>query len=225
MKICVIIPVHNESKEIGRLVQRVKNKGFDVLVIDDGSTDFSGRIAKEQGAMVLTHDIKKGKGQSLRDGFEYVKEKPYTGVITMDGDGQHAVEDLDRFIARATQVPQSVIVGSRMDNAKGMPAIRFLTNKFMSSLISSLCHQHVPDTQCGFRYLGSEVLKHLQLNCNDFEIESEVLMKASRNHFKIYSVPIQTIYRDEKSKINPLKDTFRFFNYIIKELFFSARSS
>ena len=218
MTICILIPVYNEFKEIGRLVESLKKKGLPVVVIDDGSTDDSGGIAKQKGAVVIGHDQNQGKGRSLQDGFQYVLKNNYDGVITIDGDGQHDINDIDQFISKAKEHPLSVITGTRMDDPKGMPFVRFVTNRMMSWMISALCKQKIPDTQCGFRLISRDVLKELKLTSSDFEIETEVLIKASKKGFKIYSVPIKTIYRDEASKINPLIDTFRFFIYMMKEI-------
>lgn len=220
VNVCILIPVYNERKEIGRLVESLKQKNFDVVIIDDGSTDDSGKAAREQGAIVIRHDQKQGKGRSLRDGFDFIlKEKKYDGVVTIDGDGQHDIGDIAQFLVKAQEYPGSIITGTRMANPQGMPLIRLLTNRFMSGVISFLCRQKVPDTQCGFRLISVSVLKLLKLTCDDFQIETEVLIKAAKSGFQIYSVPIKTIYRGEASKINPVLDTFRFLVYIIKEMF------
>ena len=194
--------------------------GFPVLVIDDGSTDDTGTIAEVKGATVIHHDHKKGKGHSLREGFDYALLHHYDGVITMDGDGQHDVKDLDRFIQVATKHKSSIIVGNRMTNTEGMPCIRYCTNRFMSWLISLACRRTIADTQCGYRYISCEVLRNINLTCRDFEIETEILMKASKEGYAIYDVPIKTIYRNEVSKINPFKDTIRFLIYFVKEIRF-----
>ena len=217
MKICVVIPVHNEALFIGRVVEELRQKGHPVVIIDDGSHDGSGGIAKEKGAVVLSHEKRSGKGSSLRDGFSYALEHGFDGVVAMDGDGQHAVGDVAAFIAKAEESPDCVIVGSRMGNPKGMPLVRFLTNKTMSFFISMVCRQKIDDTQCGFRFISAKVLREINLSSSDFEIESEVLIKAIKKGFHIFSVPIQTIYSGERSKINPLTDTMRFFRYIFRE--------
>lgn len=219
MNVCILIPVYNEFKEIGRLVESLKQKDFAVVVVDDGSSDDSGKTAREKGALVIRHEQKKGKGSSLQDGFEYIlKEEKYDGVVTIDGDGQHDIKDIEQFLVQAHQHPGSIITGTRMDNPRGMPLVRLWTNRLMSGVISFLCRQKIPDTQCGFRLISSSVLKQLKLTSNDFQIETEVLIKAARLGVKIYSVPIKTIYRGEASKINPVVDTFRFLVYIIKEM-------
>ena len=223
MKICIVIPAYDEVKTIGDLVQEIRCKNLDVIVVDDGSTDDSGNIAEEKGAVVIRHPEKLGKGISLRDGFAYAVDKGYDGVVTIDGDGQHAICEIDSFLQVAKKYPESIISGSRMKNCDNMPMIRRLTNQFMSSMISGICRQQIPDSQCGFRYISTQILKVIKLTSSDFEIETEVLIKASRKGFKIYSIPIQSIYRNELSKINPLIDTIRFFVFIIKQVCYSRK--
>ena len=138
-KNCIVIPIHNECRTIGPLVKSLIPKGLDVIVVDDGSSDFSGKIARQHGAYVIVNNMKQGKGMSLKKGFAYALERDYGGVITMDGDGQHDVSDIDLFVAQIQAQPDCIIAGSRMGNSQGMPPIRFLTNYFMSFLISGLC--------------------------------------------------------------------------------------
>lgn len=219
MKIAILIPAHNEQNAIASVVRSFQAKGLDVFVFDDGSTDQTSLNAREAGAVVLRHEQKSGKGATLRRGFQYISSHDYDGVIIVDGDGQHSADDVDRFIALANQNPDCLINGNRMTNHDAMPWLRFLTNRFMSLLISAACGQWIPDTQCGYRYIGVHILRAWNLQCTGFEIETEMLMKAAKKKFKIYSVPIKTIYEDEKSKINPFRDTVRFIRYFVKEIF------
>ena len=223
MKICIIIPVHNESKKIGRIVSRIKAKSLDIIVIDDGSVDSSGNIAEQNGAIVIKNTKKQGKGSSLKEGFGYSLQHDYDGVITMDGDGQHDVSDLEAFFQKIKSNPDSVIVGNRMSNAENMPIVRKITNQLMSFLISVICRHSIPDSQCGYRYISRDILANVNLVSSDFEIETEVLIKASKKGYKIFSVPVKTIYQDEVSKINPLKDTIRFISYLFREIFGSNK--
>jgi glycosyltransferase involved in cell wall biosynthesis len=192
---------------------------MDLVVVDDGSTDGGGQIAHTKGAVVLRNPEKTGKGASLQRGFHHILQQDYDGVITMDGDGQHDPGDLEQFNREIKSHPQAIVTGNRMANSQGMPFLRLLTNRLMSWLISQICHQSIPDTQCGYRYISRAILERLDLSASKFEIETEVLIKASRLGCLVYSVPIKTIYRNEESKINPIKDTIRFIAYILKELF------
>ncbi len=132
----------------------------------------------------------------------------YEALIAMDGDGQHSPSDIAAFVACYQNTNADIVSGNRMHNPKGMPLVRLATNRLMSWLISLICRQHIPDTQCGFRLIKTKVLQAIKLESSDFEIETEVLIKASKKGFKIASVGIQTIYRDEVSKIQPVRDTF-----------------
>ncbi len=225
MNIGIVIPVHNEHEAVGDVIDRIRRKGFDVVVINDGSTDRSGEIAEQHGAVVITNAMKMGKGASLRRGFAYILEQKYDGIVTVDGDGQHDADDLDAIVQMAETYPQSVIVGSRMSCVHDMPIIRLMTNKIMSWMISGLCGQNILDTQCGYRYIGTEILHSILLESTGYEIETEVLVKACRAGYPVYSVPVRTIYSCEKSKIHPLRDTWRFLKYFLKESWHGSRTS
>lgn len=216
MRTCVLIPVYNEAKTIGSLIAKITNMGMNVIVIDDGSQDNSGFIAKENGAIVLRRTKNRGKGASLRDGFKYILDKEYQAVIIMDGDGQHNPEDLPKFITKALSLKKGIIIGNRMSNAKNMPLARRLTNKFMSFLISAIIGQKIPDTQCGYRLITSSVLKNIKLTTSKYETDSEILIAAGQKGFTIDSINIETIYQRELSQIKPLIDTLRFIKFITK---------
>ncbi len=218
MRICILIPAHNEAQAIGGLVEKLRAMSLDVVVVDDGSSDNTGAIAVAGGAYVIPVSPCGGKGNALRKGFAYIQDSGYDALIMMDGDGQHAVEDVPKFIERFKTSNASIINGDRMGNRGEMPFVRLCTNKFMSCMISVVCRQKIKDTQCGFRLISCAVLRSIKLTSTNFEIESEILIKASRKGFKIDAVPVKTIYENEQSKIRPVKDTIRFFKYLAREL-------
>ncbi|MBF0570407.1 MAG: glycosyltransferase family 2 protein [Candidatus Omnitrophica bacterium] len=219
MKIAVVIPAHNEVQTIGPLVEAVRALGYDCIVIDDGSVDQTGEVAGKSLAVVLKTGSKSGKGKALKVGFDYVIRNGYEALIAMDGDGQHSPSDISAFVACCQNTNADIVSGNRMGNPQGMPLVRLATNRLMSWLVSLFCRQFIPDTQCGFRLIKTKVLQAIKLESSDFEIETEVLIKSSRKGFKIASVDIQTIYRDEVSKIQPVRDTVRFIAYLWRELF------
>jgi hypothetical protein len=100
-----------------------------------------------------------------------------------------------------------------------MPSVRYWTNRFTSFVVSRLCRQSIPDSQCGFRLISVDALKKVQLVSDKYDIESEMLIEAARYNMKVVSVPVKTIYGDEVSKINPMRDTARFFNLVFKHYF------
>ena len=215
-EIAVLIPAYNEEKSIGELVRKLKENFSTVLVIDDGSTDNTSSHADKKGAIILKHNKCQGKGAALQTGFRYIIENNFPAVITIDGDGQHPVEDIKGFVSAFKRNPKiGIWVGKRKVVSTDMPFLRRLTNLSMSLLISFFSGQYIPDTQCGFRLIKKEVLEKVTLFTTHFETESEILIKAGWKGFNIRSVPISTVYKDEKSKIRPTTDTTRFFKMLV----------
>lgn len=220
MKACVLIPSYNVEQTIGGVVRKLKEIGLEVIVVDDGSTDDTERSASENGAIVMRHIKNLGKGASIKEGFDFMlRMTNFDTIIVMDGDGQHNPNDIQKFISRAQECGDDIIIGNRMVLTKNMPFVRLATNKFMSFLLSAMCKQRIPDTQCGFRLIKRKMLKKIKFESNKYDLESEMLIKASRMKFKIASVPIETIYRNELSRIHPVKDTIRFVGLLVKSYF------
>jgi len=215
-KICVVVPSYNEARTIGKIIREVKALGLDIYVVDDGSSDDTAAIAVGERAVVIKHEENMGKGAAIRSGFKRALENNFDAVIIIDGDYQHETSSIADFINTMDTSGADVLIGNRMHDTENMPYVRLQTNRFMSCLISKMCGQYVPDTQCGFRMIKRKVFENVKLESSNFEIESELIIKASRLGFKIGSVPIKTVYEDEKSKINPIIDTLRFMRFIIK---------
>ena len=219
---CVVLPAYNEAENIRDVIRAIKALHLDVLVVDDGSEDDTYLVAAKEQAYLIRHPRRTGKGASLKDGIDYAIRNGYNTIITMDADGQHDASDIPAFLNKVNETGSSVVVGNRMDNPIGMPLIRILTNKFMSFIISGICKQKIPDTQCGYRLFKKEALEELQIEAQKFEVDSEVLIKVAQRGQKIESVPIRSIYADEVSKIRPIRDSFRFILFLFK-IWFKGR--
>ncbi len=217
MKLACIIPAYNEEKNVAGVVRGARDLGYDVTVVDDGSRDGTAAMARQSGAEVIVNEKNMGKGASLQRAFSLFKEKPYDGVIVMDADGQHLSRDIQGLVEVFVRTGADIVVGNRMARAKGMPFIRWMTNASMSLLLSIMCRQSIPDSQCGFRVIRMSLLKALALETSNFEIESEILLEAARKGFKIASAPITTVYAGEASAIHPWKDTVRFFKFLCRK--------
>lgn len=218
-KTCVLIPSYNEAMTIGQIIRGLRKREFVVYVVDDGSIDDTALIAKLEGAIVVKHKKNMGKGASLREGFNHILKKDFEAVLVMDADNQHEIDDINNFFKKMECTNADIIIGNRMLDTLSMPYTRIYTNKVMSNLISRISGQCIPDSQCGFRLIKKKVLQSVKLESSNYEIESELILKAARAGFKIESVPIKTVYEDEKSRINPVLDTFRFIRLMIKILF------
>jgi glycosyltransferase involved in cell wall biosynthesis len=216
------MPSYNESRAIGAVIKSIVRMGMTVLVIDDGSIDNTERVALDNGAIVLRHKQNLGKGYSLREGIRHVIEKMnFEWMIMMDADGQHHPEDIPALMSATRGGDVDMVIGNRMLQTKTMPSARYWTNRFMSWMISGICKQRIPDTQCGFRLLKVGSLEKLKLTSEKYDIESEMLIQAAQKGLKIASAPIQTIYGDEISKIHPVHDTIRFIKLIFTHHLYS----
>jgi glycosyltransferase involved in cell wall biosynthesis len=210
----VVIPCLNEAATIRPLVQEIRRLLPAVWVMDDGSADATPTLAQEAGATVIRFDSSRGKGAALREGWSRARDKGFAWVISMDGDGQHAPRDISRFLERAGTERVDLIIGNRMPQASEMPWVRRQVNQWMSRRLSRLANIDAPDTQCGFRMMRLEAWSKIHLNTEHYEIESEVLLAFAREKFRIAFVPIEVVYRQERSKIRPLRDTIRWFRWL-----------
>lgn len=217
-RVSALIPSYNEARTIGGIIKDLKGIGFVVYVVDDGSKDETANIAASEGAIVVKHEKNKGKGASLREGFRHILKRGFDAVLVMDGDGQHKVEDVGSFIRKMQDSGADIVVGNRMCDTSSMPPVRIYTNLLMSKLISWITGTHIPDTQNGFRLIKCDVLKKVTLESSHYDIESELIIKAARQGFRIESVPVKTVYNLEKSRINPVIDTLRFIRLMLRIL-------
>jgi len=209
----VVIPCLNEAATIEPLVREVRVQFPTVIVVDDGSADDTSKLAARAGAEVLRHEKREGKGASLAAGWARARERGFRWVLSMDGDGQHAVSDTTAFTQCVDSTGAGLVVGNRMGNAHAMPWLRRTVNRWMSRRISRLTGRSLPDTQCGFRLMSLESWSRIQVNADHFEIESELLCKFIAEGMRVEFVPVQVIYRGERSKIRPVRDTHRWFRW------------
>lgn len=207
---CAVIPAYQEAASIAAVVSGVRARRIPVIVVDDGSHDGTADAAARAGAHVVKHDCNRGKGAALASGLARAREDGFAWAVTLDGDGQHDPADLASFVDAAARGEGDLICGNRMADPQGMPLLRRLTNRVMSRWISRAAGQSIPDTQCGFRAYRLACLAEVVCITAHFEWESEVLIRLSNRGARIASVPIRTIYRNERSKIRPLRDTVRF---------------
>ncbi len=217
-EVVAVVPCLNEAAAIGRVVREVRAFVSAVLVVDDGSTDATAAEARAAGAEVLRHSSAQGKGAALTGGLALALERGYGWALLLDGDGQHAPADIPKFLAVAADPSRraSLVVGNRMERPDAMPRVRRWVNRWMSRRLSRLAGRALPDTQCGFRLMRLADWSRLrvELRTQNFEVESEMLLSFVRAGLEVTFVPIQIIYKEEQSKIHPVRDTVRWFRWL-----------
>lgn len=212
-----LLPCYNEAGALPEVLARLRAHVTTALVVDDGSTDTTSEIARQAGAIVLRHETNRGKGAALRAGFDELRSRGFEWVLTLDGDGQHAPEDIPKFFTRAEQTGARLIVGNRLGEPDKIPLVRRWVNRFMTARLSKLSGQALADSQCGFRLIHLPTLAQLSLTTDHFETESELLVRWARAGFKVESVPVQVIYRHDQSRIHPLVDTWRWVRWWFRQ--------
>lgn len=212
-KTAAVIPFFNEAKTIRQIVQSVLTYVDFVIAVDDGSTDNSSDQIKDfQNVHIISVVKNTGKGLALRNGFQKALELSFEKIVSIDADLQHPPELIPALLEQLNYY--DIVIGNRMNDTSSMPVQRILSNKLTSLIISKKIHQKIPDSQCGFRAFNSVVLKSVKTNFNGYEAESEILIFAGRNGFKIGSYPVPTIYNYSKSKMNPFKAILGFIKVI-----------
>lgn len=217
-RIAALIPCYREQGRVGAVVRGAREAGFDAIVIDDGSPDRTADEAREAGATeVVVHEVNRGKGAAMSTGLRRALERGYDAVVLMDGDGQHLPAELPRFAEAFARGGADVVLGSRMADHRGMPFVRYCTNRYMSWLLSRRLGQRASDTQCGYRLLSRRAIPVvLAGGASGFAADSEQLLLLARAGFRFAEVPVSTVYGDERSKIHPVRDTLRFFAMLRK---------
>jgi glycosyltransferase involved in cell wall biosynthesis len=213
----VVIPCRNEAASIGPLVRAVRKFLPHVIVVNDGSVDHTAQAAASAKADVVSHNKPQGKGAALKLGWKTARQRGFQWVMCMDGDGQHVPADIPRFLGCAERLSATLVVGNRMNAAQQMPFTRRWVNRWMSRVLSRLAGHPLPDSQCGFRLVQLKTLEKMKLTSAHFEIESEQLLAFIRAGERVEFVPVRVIYRTERSKIHPLRDTWRWFRWLCQQ--------
>jgi len=218
----ILIPAYNAGDTLTRLLEDLTGMipgPCKITVIDDGSSDGTARICRSFDIEILSHPFNQGKGSALKRGFEaFLATSNADYLLCMDADLQHPVTSIPHFLEKAQQTSDRFIVGARGRSAGNMPVHRILSNVLTSRLLTLITGQKIEDSQCGFRLIHRDILQKLSLQENGYQLESEMLLKASQAGVKISFVPIPTIYASEKSHMRNLRDTFLFISLIIRFL-------
>jgi glycosyltransferase involved in cell wall biosynthesis len=208
-----VVPCFNEAASIATLVAALRRQLPFVLVVDDGSTDETARLAKVAGAVVIQHERNQGKGTALKTGLAHARKQGFEWAVTLDGDGQHAPEDLPALVRCAEETGALLVIGNRMNEAWRIPWLRRQVNRWMSGKLSQCARRTLPDTQSGFRLIHLQTWAALPLQTEHFEVESETLMAFLAAGRRVEFVPIRVIRSRRSSHIHPVADSLRWWRW------------
>ena len=215
--VSVIIPAYNEAVSIGGLVDRITGvleklgRPWEVVVVDDGSTDGTLDCLKDKDVTVVAHPYNIGNGAAIKTGIRHCSGDI---VVMMDGDGQHEPEDIPRLVSQIG--PYDMVVGERI-NGFNQSKHRSAANHLYNLLASYVTHFKVKDLTSGYRAIKSDILKrYTYLLPNTFSYPTTLTLSILRAGHSLKYEPIRARGRESKSKIKLLRDGVRFLLIIFK---------
>jgi glycosyltransferase involved in cell wall biosynthesis len=206
MEITIGIPAYNEEKNISAIIKKLQKITDKIIVCDDGSSDLTGKIAREMGVLVVQHEKNLGYGAAIRSIFLKAREQKSESLITLDSDGQHRIEDIQTILEPIKNGRADLVIGSRfLDNGgKNVPAYRKVGIKILTKLANISLEQNITDSQSGFRGYGKRVIEEITPSESGMGVSNEILIKASKKRFRIVEVPIIILYDGNTPSQNPI---------------------
>lgn len=199
-EIVIVMPTYNNCTTLRGVVDAVLGQGFELIVVDDGSTDATREILTAYGRRIqlIRYETNRGKGYALSKGFAAAEKMGARYAITIDSDGQHDASDLKKFVEAIERLPDSMIVGARMLDAPNMPSKNSFANRFSNFWFTLQTGISLPDTQSGFRLYPLRHLRGMKLLTTRYESELELMVRLAWSGVKFRTVPITVYYRDDR---------------------------
>ena len=228
MKVTAVVPSLNPDEKFLNVVKGLVQAGFEsIILVNDGSRE-ENRIWFERAmeyapCTLLVHEENKGKGRALKTAMEYFlsHNQDHAGIITLDGDGQHAMPDVVNCAKALEEHTDSLVLGVRSFKGDDVPARSRFGNNFTAGVFRYLCGIPITDTQTGLRGIPRRFCEFLlNVKGERFEFETNMLLETRRADMKIHEVPIQTVYLEENqsSHFRPFHDSVAIYWLIVKYL-------
>lgn len=212
-KVCVLIPTYNNERTVETVVKGVLAYTDQVIVVNDGSTDSTRSILNSFPEVdTVSYPVNQGKGYALRTGFRHAAAKGYDYAITIDSDGQHYPDDLEKFLIALDQHPKAIIIGARNMDQASVPGKSSFGNKFSNFWFWFETGLKMNDTQSGYRLYPVRLLNDFRFVTKKFEFEIEVLVTSAWRGIEITEVPVKVYYAGKEERVShfrPFKDFSR----------------
>jgi len=214
--VTIVIPAHNEEDSLPKLLPRLIKNGYNLILVDDGSTDKTYEIAKKF-CEVVRNKSRYGKGYALRRGFKEVNTQ---FIVMMDADMSHKPSDIQKLITPLLKNKKiGLVIGSRaLGGSEEYTPSKTFGNTIITKVFNLFFNTHLTDSINGFKALRKGITKDLK--CNGFNIEIELLGNCIRRRYTIYEVPSYEIARRTgKSKLNKISDGLSFLKQVFVEAY------
>lgn len=197
--ITIIVPAYNEEETILQVLEELKDRDYNVIVVDDGSTDSTPyllqRFRDDNKIHVYRHVINRGLGAALKTGIKAALSRGSSYIITFDADGQHDPDDIERVCKPLIDNKADVVIGKR--NFSEMPLSRNIGNFLMNIITLIFYGIWVSDSQSGLRAFTRKAASKIKINDRGYGVSSEVISEIKRRGLRLKEAPIKTIYTPE----------------------------
>ena len=192
--IWIVVPAYNESKNIGFVLDAIKNYTTNIVVVDDGSKDTTAIVALSCAVAVIQHIINLGKGAALKTGCDYALQNGAKKIIVIDADGQHNPYLIPLF---AEKLELTEIIFGYRKLSKAMPFVLRFGNWFISKITYLLYGVNLEDTQCGYRAFTADTYRKIRWESQDYGMESEMITQVGKWKLPYATIPVETVYQDK----------------------------
>ena len=206
MKVTIGIPAFNEEKNIAKMIVKLKKIYDEIIVCNDGSTDLTGEIAENLGAIVINHKQNLGYGAGINSIIKKSKEIDTDILVTFDADGQHKVEDVKKVIEPIKNGDADLVIGSRFlsKTKEKIPEYRKIGINIITKVTNAGLKKKITDSQSGFRAYSKDLISKLDISDMGMGISTEILIKTNSLGFRIAEIPITILYEGKTSTQNPI---------------------
>jgi hypothetical protein len=216
LKVSVIVPTLDEEVAIGHVLIDIPRNIVDELIVVDGSTDATAKIAKDLGARIV-QERRRGYGRALQSGIEKCIGDV---VVYIDGDSSYDARDIPRVLEPILNGEYDAVLGNRFNTGmqpKAMPFLNKVGNRTISLVFSVLFKKRVHDTQCGLRAVRKQMLKWNSYSDYGMPYATEQLAKLVKQHARVRSVPVKYRPRAGRTKLSLWPDGFKILRVILRE--------
>ena len=215
LKRLAIVPAFNEEVSVGRVIDEIRafDPGFDIAVIDDGSTDRTAGVAADRGAHVIRLPFNLGIGGAVQTGYRYAFEQGYDVAVQVDGDGQHDPSELPKILKPVLDASADLVVGSRFADGNGgayrSSAARRIGIRIFARVVSAVVHQRVTDTTSGFRAVNRRGIALFAADYPHDYPEVEATVMCVKHKLRLQEVPVEMRERTGgRSSITALRSIY-----------------
>jgi glycosyltransferase involved in cell wall biosynthesis len=205
LNVLAALPAFNEEKYVGSIILNTRQYVDKVIVVDDGSSDNTVKIARLAGAEVIEHKTNRGYGAAIQTILAEAKKRKPDILVILDADAQHNPAEIPLLVKPIVEKGIDFVIGSRQKQEKKIPFYRRIGQKIILNSVKVLSDDNLTDTECGFRAFAPKAYNSMELKNKGMGVSAEGVAEAARKNLKVTQVPVSVTYTKDSSTLNPLR--------------------